>query len=81
MRMLFAIVLLSVVAFSNVSAAQSNEPSVDSYIESLRADFRADKVALITEAMRFNEQDGKVFWPVSRNTKPKSPRSMTSEWL
>jgi hypothetical protein len=70
MRMLFATVLLSLVALSNVSAAQSaapsNEPSVDSYIESLRADFRADKVALITDAMQFNDQDAKIFWPVYR---------------
>ena len=48
------------------SAAQSNEPSLDSTIESLRADIRADKVAIVTEAMRFNDQDSKVFWPVYR---------------
>jgi hypothetical protein len=64
--MLFAAVLLSLFAFSTVSAAQSNEPSLDSYIESLRADLRADKVAIITEAMRFNDQDSKAFWPVYR---------------
>jgi hypothetical protein len=66
MRMLFAAVLLSLFAFYTVSAAQSNEPSLDSYIESLRADLRADKVAIITEAMRFNDQDSKAFWPVYR---------------
>jgi hypothetical protein len=64
--MLFAALLLSLFAFSTVSAAQSNEPSLDSYIESLRADLRADKVAIITEAMRFNDQDSKAFWPVYR---------------
>ena len=66
MRMLFAAFLLSLFVFSTISAAQSNEPSIDSSIESLRADFRADKVAIITEAMRFNDHDGKVFWPVYR---------------
>ena len=66
MRMLFAALLLSLFAFSTVSEAQSNEPSLDSYIESLRADLRADKVAIITEAMRFNDQDSKAFWPVYR---------------
>jgi len=66
MRMRFATVLLLLGAFFNVSAAQTNEPGVDSYIESLRADLRADKVALITEAMRFNDQDSKIFWPVYR---------------
>ena len=62
----FVAVLLSLVAFANVSVAQSNEASRDSFIESLRADFRADKVALITEAMQFNDQESKVFWPVYR---------------
>ncbi len=66
MRMLFAAVLVSLVSFANLSGAQSNEPSLDSYIESLRADVRADKVAIITAAMQFNDQDGKAFWPVYR---------------
>jgi hypothetical protein len=66
MRMLFAVVLLSLGVFSNISAAQSSEPSLDSYIESVRADLRADKVAIITEAMQFNDQESKVFWPVYR---------------
>jgi hypothetical protein len=66
MRMLVGAVLLSLLAFSSGSAAQSNGPSLDSYIESLRADVRADKVAIITEAMQLNEQDSKIFWPVYR---------------
>ena len=66
MRMLFAAVLLSLVAYCNVSFAQNSQPSVDSYIESIRADTRADKVAIITEAMQFNDQDSKIFWPVYR---------------
>jgi uncharacterized membrane protein len=66
MKMLFAVALFSLVVVPNVSRAQNNEPSLDSYIESLRADLRADKVAIITEAMQFNDQDGKAFWPVYR---------------
>ena len=67
MRMLSATILLSLVAFCNVSSiAQNNGPSVDSYIESIRADTRADKVAIITEAMQFSDQDSKIFWPVYR---------------
>ncbi len=65
MRILFAVVF-SLGVFSSVSAAQSREPSLDSYIESLRADLRADHVAIITEAMRFNDQESKAFWPVYR---------------
>ncbi len=65
-KMLSAALLLSLFILPNFSAAQSNEMSLDSFIESLRADVRADKVAIITDAMRFNDQDGKVFWPVYR---------------
>jgi hypothetical protein len=65
-RLFLAAVLLTIVVIPNIAAAQGNQPSVDSYIESLRADFRADKVAIITVAMQFNDQDGKAFWPVYR---------------
>lgn len=47
-------------------AAQAEEPSFDSYIEVLRADVRAGKVAIITEAMHLNDRDAKAFWPVYR---------------
>lgn len=63
-KLLFATILLSLSVFPNVSAAQSNDVSVDSYIESLRADVKADRVAIITAAMQFNDQDAKAFWPV-----------------
>jgi hypothetical protein len=66
MKMLFAAMLLSLAVLPNLSIAQTNAPSVDSYIESLRADTRADKVAIITEVMQLNDQDSKIFWPVYR---------------
>jgi phage-related minor tail protein len=47
-------------------AAQDQGQSIDSYIEMVRADTRADKVAIITEAMKFSDQDAKLFWPVYR---------------
>ncbi len=65
-RLLFALIVLSLVIPSSVCTAQTSEPSIDSYIESLRADWRADKVAIITEAMQFNDQESKAFWPVYR---------------
>jgi hypothetical protein len=65
MRPIFAATLLSLAALPYVSAAQSN-PSVDSYIESIRADARADKIAIITAGMQFNDKDAKAFWPVYR---------------
>jgi hypothetical protein len=65
MRSIFAATLLSLAALPNVSSAQSG-PSVDSYIESIRADARADKIAIITATMQFNDHDSKAFWPVYR---------------
>ncbi len=59
-------VLLSVLALVIAGSAQSASPSTDSMIETIRADFRADKVALITEAMKLSEHDSKIFWPVYR---------------
>ena len=63
-RLFFAAILVSMSAFPNVSTAQTNDVSVDSYIESLRADVKADRVAIITAAMQFNDKDAKAFWPV-----------------
>ena len=65
-RMVSAAILLSLAVLSSVSVAQSNAAGVDSYIETVRADTRADKVAIITEAMQLNDKDGKIFWPVYR---------------
>jgi uncharacterized membrane protein len=63
---LFAIVLLLIGVFSSISTAQNGEPNLDSYIESLRTDLRADKVALISDVMRFDDQESRAFWPVYR---------------
>lgn len=56
-----AILLCGAAAF-----AQITEPDMESQIASLRADLRADKIAIITEAMRFTEAEAKAFWPVYR---------------
>jgi len=64
--MLLAAIVVSLVSLTNVAAAQSQGASLDSQVESLRADFRADKVALINEVMKFNDQESKIFWPVYR---------------
>jgi hypothetical protein len=39
-------------------------PDLDSQIESLRADARADKVAIITQAMKFSPEESTAFWPI-----------------
>ena len=48
-------------------AAQTSSPGgtdLDSEIESLRADLRADKIAIITETMKFTPQESNAFWPI-----------------
>lgn len=45
---------------------QSQEPSLDSVIEIIRADMRADRATIITEAMKFSDKDAAAFWPIYR---------------
>ena len=61
--------LFLVLALSAVSQQPQPAPTEDlnSQIESLRADTRADKVAIITEAMRFTPQESSAFWPIYKN--------------
>jgi hypothetical protein len=44
--------------------AETTKQDLDSQIESARADIRADKVAIIKEAMNFTPQESSVFWPI-----------------
>lgn len=39
---------------------------VDSYIELLRSDVKTEKVAIITEVMKFTEKESEAFWPLYR---------------
>ena len=66
MKRLFAAFWLSMLVFCNVSVAQNDNQGVDSYIESIRADTRADKVAVIGDVMQLNDREAKIFWPVYR---------------
>lgn len=44
----------------------SRERNLAAYVELLRADVRANKVAILTEVMAFTEAEGKAFWPIYR---------------
>lgn len=57
---IFAMLALSSLCFAQV------EPSVDSAIEKARADMRAERNAIITAAMAFNNKDAAAFWPIYR---------------
>jgi hypothetical protein len=48
------------------SAAQTKTLNLSAYAELLRADVRAEKVAIITEVMEFTEAEDKAFWPIYR---------------
>jgi len=46
--------------------AQNASAQDDKYFELLRSDIRADRVAIVTEAMDLSEADAKIFWPIYR---------------
>lgn len=44
--------------------AQNQEPGIDSTIALVRANMQADRTALITSGMNFNDKEGAAFWPI-----------------
>ena len=46
--------------------AESRERNLKAYVELLRSDIRTQKVAVITETMRFTEAEDTAFWPIYR---------------
>ena len=44
----------------------SRELNMRAYVELLRSDVRAQKVAILTELMEFNEKEDAAFWPIYR---------------
>ena len=52
---------------ANQSAiGESREANFTAYVELMRSDLRAQKVAIITDMMRFTEEEDAKFWPVYR---------------
>lgn len=47
-------------------AFAQEETTTESYLEMLRTDVRAEKVAVITEVMEFTDAESEVFWPIYR---------------
>ena len=48
------------------TAADTRDANLRAYVELLRSDVRAQKIAFITELMEFSEADDKAFWPIYR---------------
>jgi Spy/CpxP family protein refolding chaperone len=57
-------VTFAMLAFCPVGRAQDQELTIDSTIAVVRANMRADRTALITTGMNFNDKDGTAFWPI-----------------
>ncbi len=59
-------ITFAMLALSPICRAQSQEPSIDSAIEVARANMRADRAAIITQAMNFSDKEAAAFWPIYR---------------
>ena len=46
--------------------AETKDVNLRAYVELLRADVRAQKVAFLTELMDFSPEEDKAFWPIYR---------------
>jgi hypothetical protein len=66
----YTLAVMLTVLSSGLLCAQETQASqqgnLDSQIESVRSDLRADKVAIITEVMHFTPQESEAFWPIYR---------------
>src|SRR5215203_5982546 len=63
-----AIMMVAVAASAQQAPtpAETKDTNLRAYVELLRADVRAQKVAFLTELMEFSEADDKAFWPIYR---------------
>jgi hypothetical protein len=61
-----AALVLSFFAVSGMAqeTQASSRRDVDSEIETMRADVRADRTAIVADAMKFNPEESSAFWPI-----------------
>ncbi len=60
------VISFAMLAFCPLGRAQDQEPSIDSVIEVARANMRADRATIITQAMNFSDKEAAAFWPIYR---------------
>jgi hypothetical protein len=59
--------LVASAAFTqNAGTNDDHELNLQAYVELLRADVKAKRVAIITEIMQFNDTEAATFWPIFR---------------
>ena len=56
--------LMVIFAMAVFCRAQEQASTIDSTIAVARANMRADRVNVITQAMAFNDKEGAAFWPI-----------------
>jgi hypothetical protein len=59
-------IAFAIFALTPLCQAQTQEPSVDSAIEVVRANAQADRATIINAAMNLSDKDGAAFWPIYR---------------
>jgi hypothetical protein len=59
-------VIFATLAFCPFGRAQDKETNIDSAIEVARANMRADRATIITQAMNFSDKEAAAFWPIYR---------------
>jgi hypothetical protein len=59
-------VIFAMLAFPAFGRAQEEQPNIDSAIEVARANMRADRATVITQAMNFSDKEAAAFWPIYR---------------
>jgi hypothetical protein len=59
-------ITFAMLAFCPFGRAQDQEPTIDSAIEVARANMRADRATIITQAMNFSDKEAGAFWPIYR---------------
>ncbi len=58
--------LSAAAAAQTPAAADPRDRNLRAYVDLLRSDVRAQKIAIVTELMAFNERDDAAFWPIYR---------------
>lgn len=61
-RIFMAVALLAI----GTTASAQDETTIKAYMEMLRSDVRAERVAIVTEVMDFTDKEAEKFWPVYR---------------
>lgn len=59
-------IMILLVALTVGTTVSAEQVSLDPYVELLRSDVRAKKVAIIIEVMKMTDEESSIFWPIYR---------------